>query len=324
MATRDMAGHERDRGREADKPTQIPARGWKDIALRVKDEATKDNLSMVAGGVAFYSLLALPAGLAALVSTYGLVASPATVERQMGALTGFLPGEARDLFAQQMHNIVSSSEGALGLSLLIAVVLAVWSAAKGMKALMTAMNIAYGEEEKRGFLRLNAVALALTVGFVGFMIVALMVVAGVPAVIDKLGLPGGLRWTIQLARWPLLFILATIALGVLYRYAPSRDEPRWQWVSPGALIGTSLWILGSIAFSIYVSQFGDYNKTYGTLSAVVVLMMWLFISAYAVMIGAEVNSEMERQTARDTTDGAEKPLGSRGAYSADTVGERKG
>lgn len=311
------------RGRQARRPTEIPAPGWKDVAWRVKDEATKDNLSMVAAGVAFYALLALPSALAAFVSIYGLVASPVEVEAQVAALTELMPEEARGLFAEQLHRIASASTGALGLSLFIALVIALWSAAKGMKALITALNIAYDEEESRGFIRLNAVALALTLGLMVVLFAALAIVAGMPAVIGLFSLPDWLRWTIQLARWPLLFVLAVVALAVLYRYGPSRDEPRWSWASPGALVGTALWLLGSIAFSVYVSNFGNYNQTYGTLSAVVVLMMWLFISAYSVVIGAEVNAEVERQTQRDTTRGGEQPLGRRGAHAADTVGESR-
>ncbi len=312
------------RGRHARQPTEIPASGWKDVAWRVKDEASHDNLSIVAAGVAFYALLALPSALAAFVSIYGLVASPTQVEAQMAALTGVMPAEARTLFSQQLHRVASASTGALGVSLLIALAIALWSAAKGMNALITALNIAYDEEEKRGFVRLTAVALGLTLGMMVVLFVALAIVAGVPAVIGLFELPDWLRWTIQLARWPLLFILAVVALAVIYSYAPSRDEPRWSWASPGAFVGTALWLLGSIAFSVYAGKFGSYNETYGTLSAVVVLMMWLFVSAYAVVIGAEVNAEVERQTQRDTTKGGEQPLGRRGAHAADTVGEGKG
>ncbi len=319
-----MAEHASARGREAGRPGAIPKRGWKDVAWRVKEEATRDNLSMVAGGVAFYTLLALPPALAAVVSIYGLVASPETVQQQMANLSGMLPGGAQDIFEQQLTRVAQASGGALGISLVVSIVIALWSAAKGMKALIIALNIAYDEEEKRGFLKLNALALALTVAAIVYLILALTVVAAVPAFIDNLGLPEWLRWTLQLVRWPILFVLAAAALAAIYRYAPSRDRPRWNWASPGALVGTALWLLGSIAFSVYVSNFGSYNKTYGALAAVVLLMMWMFISAYAVLIGAEVNAETERQTRRDTTRGPSEPMGTRGARSADTLGEEKG
>lgn len=320
-----MADHAAaDRGREADRPQQIPSSGWKDIAWRVKDEASSDNLSMIAGGVAFYTLLALPASLAAIVSLYGLIASPETVSQQIGAIADFVPGQAADLLHEQLTRVTQQSGGTLGLSLVISLGVALWSAAKGMKALMTALNIAYNEEEKRGFLKLNAVALALTLGGIIYLIAALTIVAAIPVLLEALPLPGWLRWTVQLARWPILLVLAMLALAVVYRYAPSRDEPKWRWVSAGAILGTALWLLGSIAFSLYVTNFDSYNKTYGSLGAVVILMMWLYISAYSVLLGAELNSEMERQTERDTTKGPEQPMGRRSAYSADTVGEPKG
>lgn len=319
-----MADHAADsRGRQAERPTEIPRKGWMDILWRVKDEASKDNLSMIAGGVAFYALLALPAALAAVVSVYGMVASPQTVSQQINSLSEVLPPDAAKLIGEQLTRVTAQSGGALGLSLIISLVVALWSAAKGMNALITALNIAYNEEENRGIIKLYAVALGLTLGSVVYMIVALSLVAAIPAVLNIIPAPDWLRWTLQLARWPILFILAMLALSIIYRYAPSRDQPRWRWVSGGSIVATALWVLGSIAFSIYVTSFGNYNETYGTLGAVVILMMWLYLSAYAVLIGAEVNSEMERQTERDTTGGDERPLGQRGAYSADTLGQKK-
>lgn len=315
-----MADHAADRGRSAETPRDIPAAGWKDIAWRVKDQAAKDNLSIVAGGVAFYLLLALPPALAAIVSVYGLVADPATVQSQVAGIGAMLPPDARQLITDQMSAVAGASGGALGFGVAFAILLALWSAAKGMKAMMTALDIAYDEEESRGFVRLNLVALGLTLGLIVYLILALTLVAAVPAVLALASPPDWLRWVVQLARWPLLFVLAVVALAVVYRYAPDRDQPRWNWASPGALVGTALWLLGSIAFSVYVSNFGDYNRTYGAISAVVVLMLWLFIAAYAVLIGAEVNAETERQTRRDTTRGDAKPMGRRQAHAADTVG----
>jgi membrane protein len=318
-----VSGHADPHGREAGRPTHIPVRGWTDIARRVYEEAGRDNLSMIAAGVAFYAFMALFPALGTLVSLYGLLVDPQTVASQMDAMATVLPGEARGIIHDELTRLASASNGALGFGFALGLVLTLWAAASGTKALITATNIAYDEDEKRGFLRLNATALGLTLVLVMVGIIALGLVAGFPAVVGHLPLPSWLQWGLRLLRWPILFGFVVVALAALYRYAPSRDEPRWRWASPGALAAAALWLLGSIAFSVYVSHFGNYNKTYGTLAAVVVLQLWLLITAYAVLIGAEINAESERQTKRDTTRGPEQPMGQRRANAADTLGEIK-
>jgi membrane protein len=312
----------RDRGRQARKPAEIPARGWKDIAVRVKNEMTNDNLSIVAAGVAFYAFLAIFPALAAFVSLYGLVVSPAELQEHVKTAQSLLPQQTADLIQTQLQRIAGGQQSQLGWGLMISVVLALWSAAKGMKAMMQAMNITYDEQERRGTIKLNLVAILLTLGAILFVGVFLGLIALLPALWGILGLNDTIQAVLNYLRWPLLAIAAIFAIAVLYRYGPSRERPQWRWVSWGAIAATVLWLAGSALFSLYVSNFGSYDKTYGSLGVVVILMMWFLLCAYSVLLGSEVNAEMEHQTARDTTSGEERPRGRRGAYVADTVGER--
>ncbi len=291
--------------------------------LRVKDEQKRDNLSVVAAGVAFYSLLAIFPALAAAVSIYGLVADPAQLQQQLQSMSQMLPQQAYQILDQQLSSLVQQSGGALGLGVAVGIFIALWSATKGMKALITALNITYDEEERRGFFKLTGLALLLTLGAIVFFLISMALIIAVPALLGNLGLPGFLHAIVNYLRWPLLALFVIVALAVLYRLGPNRDEPRWHWVSWGAVIGTALWIVASVLFSIYVSNFGSYNKTYGSMGAVIILLMWFFLTAYAVLIGAEFNAEMEHQTRRDTTRGETRPIGRRDAHVADTVGRKR-
>lgn len=313
-----------DRGRMAGKPSEIPKRGWWDILLRVKDEASADNLGIIAAGVAFQALFALFPMLAAIISIYGLVADPASVESQLQSLGGLLPAEAQGILAEQLKSLTSTSSAGLSFGLALSVLLALWGATRGVKAVMDSLNIVYDEPEKRGFFRYNLTALAITTGAVLFAILALILVAIAPAVLNFLGLTGSwVSLLIKGLRWPVLGLIALIGLAAIYRYAPSRAEPQWKWVSWGAVMAVALWLVGSALFSWYVSSFGDFNKTYGSVGAVIILLTWFYLSAYIVLIGAELNAEMEHQTARDTTTGPEEPMGRRQARMADTVAEPK-
>ncbi len=319
------AQQEAERGRLAERPQEIPAPGWRDVILRVWDQVSHLNLSMVAAGVAFYGLLAIFPALAAAVSIYGLVADPAEVERQVGVLSGVLPQEAAGLITGQLHRIAATSSNALSVGLLAGVLLALWSAASGVKALITALNVTYDESEKRGFLRLNAVALLLTLGAIVFAVLSLALIVALPALLSNLGI-GGLgeigRFVVSALRWPLLALVILFGLAVLYRYGPSRDQPQWRWVSWGATVATVLWLVASALFSFYVSNFGNYNKTYGSIGAVVILLMWFYITAFIVLLGATLNAEMEHQTKKDTTEGRPEPMGKRRAHMADTLGRK--
>jgi len=311
------------RGRSAAWPSEIPKRGWWDILMRVKDDISEKNLSLVAAGVAFYAFLAIPSALTSLVSLYGLVFNPDDVQRQIHAAQGILPGETINLISDQLQNITTGSSAKLGIGFAISLFLALWSARAGTSSSIAALNIVYGEQEKRNVIWFQVIALGLTLGVVLFAVVALALIAILPAIIDLLPLGSFGKTLTAIIRWPVLVVLIMLALAATYRFAPSREEPRWRWVSWGAALATVLWLIGSALFSIYVGQFAAYDKSYGSLGAVVVLLMWLYLSAFAVLIGAELNAEIEHQTARDSTTGAQRPMGTRGARMADTVGARR-
>jgi membrane protein len=311
------------RGRAASRPSDVPKSGWLDILARVKDDISEKNLSLVAAGAAFYALLAIPSAITALVSLYGLAFDPADIQGQVQGLAGIMPSEAIKLLSDQLQALSSHSSSALGIGLLLSVSLALWSARSGTSSMIAALNIAYEEAEKRSFIWFQVIALGLTAGIVLFMLFALGLVAVLPAVIDLLPL-GELGKTLSsIIRWPILLVTIMIGLAAFYRYAPSRREPRWRWVSWGAVAATVLWIAGSALFSLYVAKFAGYDKSYGALGGVVVLLMWLYLSAFVVLIGAELNAEIEHQTARDSTVGGGKPIGARGAKMADSIGHRR-
>lgn len=314
------------RGRGADQPGDIPKLGWKDILWRTWEEQGKDNISMIAAGVAYYALLAIFPAVGALVSLYGLVASPAGVEHQIQQAAGLLPPEALKIITDQAQKVATAPPQGLGFGVVFGLLLTLWSASRGTNAVVTALNIAYGEEERRSFIRLALLSLGLTVAGLLFLIVTLALIVAVPAAINIIGLQDTIvGWAASLARWPILAVAIMASLAVLYRYAPDRREPKWRWVSWGAVIATLVFLLGSAAFSLYVSSFGSYNETYGSVGAVVVLLLWFNLTSYVILLGAELNAEIEHQTARDTTKGngrGEKPLGQRDAYVADTVGRK--
>ncbi|WP_303901377.1 YihY/virulence factor BrkB family protein [Thiohalomonas denitrificans] len=312
-----MADHQQ--AMNASRPRELSAGDWRAVGKRVKGDVSQDNLSVISAGVAFYAFLALFPALIALVSLYGLVASPTDVERLVGAMEGIMPQEVASIVSSQLQQVVDSAGSQLGIGLLIGVLVALWSATKGTKSLMTALNIVYEEQEERGFFRLNGVALLLTLGAIVAVILATGMVVAVPAILSFVNLPGVIESLVNWLRWPILALLAAFGIGILYRFAPSRHPPRWRWLNYGALTATVLWLIASGLFSWYVSNFGSYNETYGSMAAIVVLLMWFYLSAFVVLLGAELNREMEMQTEVDTTTGEPLPRGRRGATAADHV-----
>ncbi len=306
-------------GDQAHAPTQIPPRGWWQVTRRALKESSADNVPMLAGGVAYFSFLAVFPALIAALTLYGLVADPATVAGQVQSLTAALPQETRPLIAEQLNSIVSGSGSALGIGLVVSVLAALWSASSGTGNLIKAVNLAYDEEESRGFVKVRGLALALTLGAIVFVLLTLALVAVVPPVLNALALGPLATVLAEVVRWVLLIGLVIGALAVVYRVAPDRDAPKFRWVSTGAVVAAVLWIIGSVGFSLYVDNFGSYNKTYGALAGVVVLLLWLYLTSFIVLLGAEINAESERQTRRDTTRGAEEPMGERGAAAADEI-----
>jgi membrane protein len=306
-------------GREARVPSEIPRRGWLEILKRTRREVARDNVPLVAAGVAFYSLLALPPALAAIIALWGLIADPAEIQAQIEELGRALPPEAASVVSDQLRNVAAKSANALGWTAAIGFLLSLWSARAAVSAMIGALNIVYEEEEDRGFFKLTFLTLALTLFALLGGVLALLLVAGVPAILEFVGLGGFAETFVHIARWLVLIALAVFGLAALYRFGPARHRARWSWVTWGAGTGAMLWIIASAAFSVFVANFGKYGETYGAIAGVVLLLLWLWISALAALVGAEINSEMEHQTRRDTTTGAEKPLGARAAWVADHV-----
>jgi membrane protein len=323
-AEREDARHAEDhlnsRGREARTPEEIPGRGWRDIVARVKAEIGSDHVSLVAAGLAMYGLLAVFPGLAAAVSIYGMFASPTDVIEHMRTFSAILPPGTFDLFSQQLQTLASRGQGTLTIGALAGLAVALWGARAAMASMMTATNIAYAEVEKRGFIRQTLLSLLFTCAAIVGFLVMLAIGVVVPVALKVLGTSQWVQWIGGAVRWLALWAFAVVGLGLLYRYAPSRQRARWHWVTWGSAIAATLWILLSVGFAFYVGSFGTYGKTYGALGSVIALLMWFYLSSFVVVVGAEINAEMERQTRRDTTTGPEAPLGARGAYAADTVG----
>lgn len=314
-----------DLGTQADSPTQIPMRGWREVLERAIRESQEHNIALLAAGVAFFAFLALFPALISLVTLVGLVADPEQITEQVRSFTAGLPQAAQQLVSDQLTAITESSGGALTVGLIVSLLVALWSASSGTSNLMMAVNLAYDEKEKRGFLKLRGVALLLTLGAVVFLVLTLALIAVVPVVLQAVPLGPVGTVLAQVSRWGLLFALVVGGLAVLYRVAPDRNPAKLRWVTLGSVVGALLWLVGSVGFSLYVNFFGNYNKTYGAVAGVIVLLLWLFLTAYVVLLGAEINSEAERQTACDTTVGEPRPMGQRGAVVADSLpGHRDG
>jgi membrane protein len=326
---RNSAGHalepderepERDRGRSASKPSDIPREGWRDILLRVWQKIGQDNASLVAAGIALNALLAVFPALAVAVSLYGMFASPATVAADMKPFFSLLPADAANLIQGQLQRIATPMPGKLGAAAIFNTVLALWAARQGIVALMSATNIAYYERERRSIFKLITISLVFTLGAVAAFIVMLVLAVAVPLVIQFLPLGPNVATAVLVFRWVLLWAFTVLGLAVVYRYAPDRETAQWRWVTWGSAIAATLWLLASVLFELYVQNFGSYGITYGALGGVIVLVTWFYIGGFAVVLGAEINAEMEHQTAVDTTEGPPAPMGERGAYVADTLG----
>ena len=282
------------RDRAIEPVTDSDAGGWKDVLVSTWRATKADNVPLLAAGVAFFALLALVPALVALVSVYGLVADPTQVERQVSDLLGAAPTEVRELIETQLESVVDSSNTGIGLGVLVGLLVALWSASSGMRHLVAAVNAAYNESETRPFLRLRGLSLLLTLGAILFVAAAFGTIALLPALLEGTGTSDVARSVINVLRWPLLAVAMAVGLAVLYRFAPNREEPRWEWASIGALVATVLWIVVSLAFSVYAANFGRFNDTYGSLGAIVVVMLWLYLTAYVVIAGAELNAELEQ------------------------------
>ena len=311
---------ERGRGREASAPWDIPRRGWKDIVWRVYAKFNDNRLLAVAAGVVFFGILALFPALTALVSLYGFFADASNIDQQVSALSGVLPGGAVDILHEEIKRLAAVHNSGLSFGFAFGLLFALWSANSGIKAIIDALDVAYEEKEKRSFIRLNLISLVMTLVAVVSVMLMIGAVVAAPIILAHVGLGGISKGLISLLRWPILFVLVVTGLAALYRYGPSRREPRWQWLSVGGVAAAILWLVSSALLSWYIANFGHYNVTYGSLGAAMGMMMWMWISAIAILLGAQLNAEIEHQTARDSTVGPDKPLGRRGAMMADTIG----
>ena len=311
------------RGKFASGPSEIPARGWKDILYRVNENISDHRVLALAAGMTFYSLLAIFPALAALVAIYGLFADPGSIATHLDEVAGFVPSGAMEVARDQLTRVAANGSGTLGFTFAIGLAVSLWSANAAMKSLFDTLNIVYAELEQRSFIKLNAISLSFTAGAVAFILIAVGAVGVLPVALKFIGLPDVTDLLLRIARWPALLVILAFALALIYRFGPSREPPRWRWISWGSVAAALLWIAGSAVFSFYAANFGNFNATYGSLGAVIGFMTWMWISAIVILLGAELNAEIEHQTAHDTTTGHPKPLGARGAHVADLVGAAK-
>jgi len=308
------------KGHEAASPAQMPTPAWKDIVARTYKRIWDDNVGLVAAGVAFYSFFALLSLLGLIVLAYGFAAEPMTVIKHMSALTAVLPTDVAFIIGDQLMTAVQASQKTKGLGILLAFLVATYGGTNGSASVVTALNIAYEEKEKRSLLRFYLIAVAMTLGA---LVVALMALAATAALAYLQHLvpkaPGELVIAGKVLGYVVLALFAAGIASILYRFGPSREDARWKWITPGSTFAAATWLLLTWAFGIYVSRFTNYHATYGSLGAVVALLTWMYLSAYAFIVGAELNSEIEHQTAIDSTTGSPKIMGERGAWAADNV-----
>lgn len=313
-----------DRGRHANAPAEISATGWKDIALRTYRSVSSDRVLALSAGVTYYILLSLFPALAALVSIFGLMGDAGELAARLSLLAGLVPGAVLDIIRQQLQTLTAQGNAALGFAFLFSLGTSLWTAQAAIKALFDALNVVYGEQERRGFVKLSALSLLFTAGLLVFVTLAVGAVIVLPTLLNFILLGSTAEWAMRILRWPALYALVLIGLSIVYRYGPSRSDAKWRWVTWGSGFAALVWMVASMGFSWYVENFDSYNKTYGSLGAIIAFMVWSWLSIVVVLMGGELNAEMEHQTARDTTTGAPAPLGARGARMADTIGAAQG
>ena len=308
------------RGPAARAATNIPPTGWGEVALRVFHGISEDRLTTISGGVTFFVLLALFPGLAGLISLYGLFADSSTIAQHLSSLEGILPDGGMQILRDQLEQLTSQPPQKLGFATVASLAISSWSANGGVKAMFEGLNAMYEEREKRSFIRLNAISLALTFSGLAFVIASLLTITIVPKLLSLLDLPG-VSEVVGYARWPVLLVVASLMIAVIYRFGPSRDRPQWRWISPGNIFAAVTWIAASLLFSWYTAHFGSYNKTYGSLGAAVAFMTWIWISTMVILVGAKINVELEHQSAANTVVGKAAPQGERRTRGRDTVGQ---
>lgn len=305
----------------AHKPAEVLKKGWKAVFKRIATRIKKDNVPIVSAGVAFFFFLSLFPAIAAIVSIYGFVVEPAQVEQQMSQISNFLPEQAHEMISGILERTAGKSNQSLSWSLILSLLFSLWSSNKATHAVFVGVNIAYHEPEERGFIKQKAIELLFTLGAIIAGILSVAFVVGYPAIIDKLNLPSALQIVFAVLRWLILAAIIYFSLSVVYKVAPNRSIPKFKWITPGSLLATVFWIAGSLLFTFFVTNFGNFDKTYGSITAVIIMMLWFFLTGFFVIMGAEINSEIEHQTNADTTVGESKPIGQRSAYYADRVAD---
>ncbi|CUH75635.1 YihY/virulence factor BrkB family protein [Tropicibacter naphthalenivorans] len=311
------------RGRTARRPSHIPLKGWFDLGARVFRNIGDHNIGLLAAGVAFYGLLSLFPAITAAVAFAGMTLSTEALVETSIALSNVMPDQAKDIVMGQVQDVVGTRNGGLGLAALFSLGLAIYSASRATSNFVIGLNVVNGEKERRGFIKLTALTYGLTLALILGFLLCVVLVAALPAAVAWFGSPR-LTQVVLLLRWPLMFGVGAFGLAMLYRYGPSRRRAKWRWITPGALMACALWVAGSFGFSLYVQMFGNYNATFGALGGVIVLLTWLWLSAFIVLLGATVDAELEAQTKIDTTTGPDRPMGARGAVKADTLGALRG
>jgi membrane protein len=276
----------------------------------------------MAAGIAFFALLALFPAIATLAALAAMVFEPGLVAAQMDTMRNILPDAALDVLAEQSETFTGDEEGTLGLTALIGLAISLFWASRGVNNLIDGINMAYGEAETRNIIRRNLEAVLLTAVLTVLALLALGGAVALPVLVSAAGIEGWTDRVVTWARWPLLALFSMISLALIYRYAPARTSPQWSWATPGAVLATILWLAASVLFSVYVRNFASYDPTYGALAGVIILLLWMWLSCFVVLLGAQLNAEMEHQTRHDTTLPPEREMGKRGAYMADTLGRR--
>ena len=306
-------------GKDAQKLRHIPLSGWKEIFKRIGKNFSRHHLIILSAGIAFFFFLSLFPAIGAGVSIYGLIMNPTDVKEQIEEIPSAVPTKAKEILSNQLQAISDKSGGRLGWGVVLSIILSLWSANLGTKILFKGLNIIYNEKDERNFFRENGLTLLFTLGGIVVAIIAISLIVGFPAVDDFFDFSVIAQKVISVGRWILLSGLLLITLALIYKYAPDRRNPKIRWVSHGALVAVILWILISWLLSVYVENFENLDKTYGSVASVVVLMIWFFISSILVLLGAELNAQTEFQTQHDTTIPPEKPMGEREGYFADNV-----
>lgn len=308
------------RGRWANSPQEIPPRGWKDILLRVKSNIKTDRLTLLSAAMAYFALFSLVPALSSLVLIYAWVSDPQEISNHISSISQVIPSELEQVLTTTLGSLASTTSSSLGVGAILSLLISLWAASKISKSVIEAMNIIYDEEDHRGFFKSAFLALGLTLLGIVLSILALAVIVGIPTITNFLDLPQVLETSVTIGSWVILLAIFSFFLSVIYRYGPDRNNAKWRWVSLGSVVAAVLWAITSLLFSWYAKEFGNFNKTYGSLASIIVLMTWFYLTSYVILLGGEINAEIEHQTKKDSTIGKEKPMGKRRATMADTLG----